>query len=86
MLARYQKKYPDKKAMGTLSLEVLETRAAKGTEITYFEDAIPSRVHGGSVVARWELAYPDKPEAAGLTQLVFHRRGEGWMIVQDASM
>ncbi|MCK6545982.1 SgcJ/EcaC family oxidoreductase [Myxococcota bacterium] len=86
VLARYRKKYPDARAMGKLKLEVIEERAAKGTEITNLDDAIPSRVHAVSVVARWTLEYPDKPAATGLTQLVLHRRGEGWMIVQDASM
>jgi hypothetical protein len=37
-------------------------------------------------VARWSLAYPDKPTASGLTLLVLHRSGDRWLIVQDASM
>jgi uncharacterized protein (TIGR02246 family) len=72
VLDRYRKRYPDKAAMGTLSLEVLETRLMD--------------VHGASVVARWTLAYPDKPAASGLTLLVLRPRGDGWAIVQDASM
>jgi uncharacterized protein (TIGR02246 family) len=72
VLERYRKRYPDKVAMGTLSLEVVETRLAD--------------LHGASVVARWTLAYPDKPAASGLTLLVLHPRGDNWMIVQDASM
>lgn len=86
VLERYRKKYPDRRAMGTLTLEPLEERAAKGTEITYLDDAVPSQVHAVSVVARWTLSYADKPAATGLTQLVLHRRGDGWVIVQDASM
>jgi hypothetical protein len=39
-----------------------------------------------SVVARWSLAYPDREEAAGLTLIVFERRGDGWSIIHDASM
>jgi uncharacterized protein (TIGR02246 family) len=77
VLDRYRKRYPDKAAMGTLSLEVLETRFANGDD---------GRIHGASLVARWTLAYPDKPAASGLTLLVLHPRGEGWAIVQDASM
>jgi uncharacterized protein (TIGR02246 family) len=72
VLERYRKRYPDKVAMGTLSLEVVETRLAD--------------LHGASVVARWTLAYPGKPAASGLTLLVLHPRGDAWMIVQDASM
>jgi peptidoglycan/xylan/chitin deacetylase (PgdA/CDA1 family)/ketosteroid isomerase-like protein len=86
VLARYRKRYPDRKAMGTLSFEFLETRLAKGIEFSSFGDALPSRVHGVSVVARWTLAYPDKAPATGLTLLVLHRRGDGWEIVEDASM
>lgn len=71
VLARYQKRYPDKKAMGTLSFEFVETREQK--------DAV-------SVIAKWSLAYPDKPVATGHTLLVLHRKGDGWQIVQDASM
>jgi uncharacterized protein (TIGR02246 family) len=72
VLDRYRKRYPDKAAMGTLSLEVVEVRLAD--------------VHGASVVARWTLAYPDKPAASGLTLLVLRPRGDGWEIIQDASM
>jgi peptidoglycan-N-acetylglucosamine deacetylase len=86
VLARYRKRYPDRKAMGTLSFEFLETRLAKGIEYDAFGDALPSRVHGVSVVARWKLEYPDKAPASGLTLLVLHRRGDGWEIVEDASM
>jgi peptidoglycan-N-acetylglucosamine deacetylase len=86
VLARYRQRYPDRKAMGTLSFEFLETRLAKGIEYSVFGDALPSRVHGVSVVARWKLEYPDKAPATGLTLLVLHRRGDGWEIVEDASM
>ncbi|MEA2601366.1 MAG: hypothetical protein QOF89_2358 [Acidobacteriota bacterium] len=89
VLERYQRRYPDRKAMGTLSLEVLEVRLAQGIEVTPLDDARPSRVHGVSVVARWKLAYPDQPDkktAEGLTLLVLRRHGNSWEIVQDASM
>jgi ketosteroid isomerase-like protein len=86
VLARYRQRYPNRKAMGTLSFEFLETRLAKGIEYSAFGDALPSRVHGVSVVARWKLEYPDKAPATGLTLLVLHRRGDGWEIIEDASM
>jgi peptidoglycan/xylan/chitin deacetylase (PgdA/CDA1 family)/ketosteroid isomerase-like protein len=86
VLERYQKRYPDRGAMGTLSFEVQEMRLAKGIEFSSFGDALPSRVHGVSVLARWTLKYPDKAPATGLTLLVLHRRGDGWEIVEDASM
>jgi uncharacterized protein (TIGR02246 family) len=72
VLDRYRQRYPDQAAMGTLALEIVETRVAGADS--------------ASVVARWSLAYPDKPKASGLTLLVLHARGGAWLIVQDASM
>lgn len=86
VLARYRKRYPDGKAMGKLRLEPIEMRPAVGTEFTLVGGARPSRVHGVSVAARWELSYPDKEPASGLTLIVFRRSRDGWEIVQDASM
>lgn len=86
VLARYRKRYPDGKAMGKLRLEPIEMRPAVGTELTLVGGAKPSRVHGVSVAARWELTYPDKEPASGLTLIVFRRSRDGWEIVQDASM
>jgi peptidoglycan/xylan/chitin deacetylase (PgdA/CDA1 family) len=89
VLERYRRRYPDKKAMGTLTLEILEARPAQGVEFTMLGDARPSRVQGLSVAARWRLAYPDQPDkktAEGLTLLVLRPRGDSWEIVQDASM
>jgi peptidoglycan/xylan/chitin deacetylase (PgdA/CDA1 family)/ketosteroid isomerase-like protein len=89
VLERYRRRYPDRKAMGTLSLEIVEVRPAQGIEVTALGDARPSRVHGLSVAARWRLAYPDQPgkkTAEGLTLLVLRRHGDSWEIVQDASM
>jgi peptidoglycan/xylan/chitin deacetylase (PgdA/CDA1 family) len=89
VLERYRHRYPDRKAMGTLSLEIIEVRPAQGIEVTALGDARPSRVQGLSVAARWRLAYPDQPEkktAEGLTLLVLRRHGDSWEIVEDASM
>lgn len=82
VLERYRLRYPDKKAMGTLTLDVLETRAfpAKGKSCD---------IPGISVAARWRLAYPDQPDkktAEGTTLLVLRPRGGSWEIIQDASM
>jgi hypothetical protein len=86
VLERYRKRYPDRKAMGKLRLEPIEMRPAVGTEFTLVGGAKPSRVHGVSVAARWELSYPDKEPASGLTLIVFRRNRDGWEIIQDASM
>jgi uncharacterized protein (TIGR02246 family) len=72
VLDRYRAKYKDKAGMGALTLTVVETRELGA-------DA-------ASVVARWKLAWPDKPEASGLTLIVFVKSKAGWRIVQDASM
>jgi uncharacterized protein (TIGR02246 family) len=83
VLARYKKRYPDQKAMGTLSLDVVETRPLVGGE------GPPCEVPGASVAARWKLVYPGQPgkkTAEGLTLLVLRHRGATWEIVEDASM
>ncbi len=71
VLERYQKRYPDQKAMGTLSF-VFEDVRVEGT--------------AASVVAQWKLTYPDKPEAHGHTLLALRQKGGQWFIVHDASM
>lgn len=86
ILARYRERFPDREAMGNLSFEVLEARPAAGVEFTKLGDAAPSRAHGVSVVARWRLTYDDREPAEGVTLIVLRRRGQGWEIVQDASM
>jgi ketosteroid isomerase-like protein len=85
VLARYKKKYPDRAAMGTLSFEIVEIRLTSGMDPTILGDARPSRIQGASLVAKWKLAHAGTA-ATGLTQLVLRPRGEGWEIVQDASM
>lgn len=82
VLERYRHRYPDKKAMGTLTLDVLETR-------TFPAEGKACDFRAVSVAARWRLAYPDQPErktAEGTTLLVLRPRGDSWEIVQDASM
>lgn len=71
VLARYQQRYPDKAAMGTLGFEVLEARSTRGTV---------------SIAARWTLSFPGKSAASGHTLIVFNLLPEGWRLVQDASM
>lgn len=89
VLDRYRKRYPDARAMGTLSLEVIEMRPATGMEVTMLGGARPSAVHGMSVAARWKLSYPEgagREDAEGLTLIVLRKERDGWKIVQDASM
>lgn len=76
VLARYRARYPDARARGTLSFEVLSVdRLAGGAD----GEAI-------AVVARWTISHPDRPAATGLTLLNLLRSGAGWKIVHDASM
>ena len=90
VLERYQRRYPDRAAQGTLDIKVLDFKAHDGTEISMLGDARPSRVHSATVVGRWSLDYSDNPEkesATGLTLLVFARDPDGsWKIVRDASL
>ncbi len=86
VLDRYRKRYPDRAAMGILTLEIQEVRILSGEEFTFFGDTVVGRVQGASVVARWTLSYEGKPPATGSTLLVLRPRGDGWEIVQDASM
>jgi uncharacterized protein (TIGR02246 family) len=89
ILDRYRAKYPDASAMGTLTLEVVEGRAAGGPEVSMLGDVMPGRIHAYSVAARWTLAYPagaERETKSGMTLLVLHREGGAWKIVQDASM
>ncbi|MBI2840124.1 MAG: SgcJ/EcaC family oxidoreductase [Acidobacteria bacterium] len=86
VLDRYRRRYPDARAMGKLRLDIIEMRPAWGIEVTPLLDAVPSRIHALSVVARWTLSYPDKDPATGLTLLVLQRPAGTWKIVQDASM
>jgi len=72
VLQRYRVKYKDRAGMGKLRLDVVELR-----------ELAPGVV---SAVAQWTLSWPDKPEATGLTLLVFKKTKAGWQIVQDASM
>jgi uncharacterized protein (TIGR02246 family) len=86
VLERYRRRYPGRDAMGALTLELVELRSAWGTEISLLDDAVPSRVHAVSVVARWTLKRSGQPDANGLTLIVLRPRGDSWQIVQDASM
>jgi hypothetical protein len=61
-------------------------RTAWGTEVSLLGDAVPSRVHSVSVVARWTLRRAGQADATGLTLIVRRPRRDGWEIVQDASM
>ena len=87
VLERYRRRYPGRDAMGALTLELVELRSAWGTEVSLLDDAVPSRVHSVSVVARWTLKRAGQPDASGLTLIVLRPRGgDSWQIVQDASM
>ena len=76
VLARYRSRYKDKEGMGRLTLEPVRVRA--GSE--------PGSAGTVVVVARWKLEWPDKEPADGLTLIVFERRDDQWLIIEDASM
>jgi uncharacterized protein (TIGR02246 family) len=85
LLGQYQRRYPTRAAMGTLAIEVEELRTIEGQDSSLFGDAVPSDVHGVSLVGRWTLSYPDKSPTSGRTVLVLQRRGDAWEIREDVS-
>ena len=86
VLERYKNRYPGREAMGALTLDIVEMRPAWGIEVSLLDDAVPGRVQSVSVVARWKLVRTGQPDATGLTLIVLRPKGDGWEIVQDASM
>lgn len=74
VLDRYLKKYGgDRSGMGTLVIEPLEVKTLAGGKAV-------------SVAARWRLSWEKKPNAEGLTLIVFEERDGRWWLIQDASM
>jgi ketosteroid isomerase-like protein len=87
VLARYEKKYAGRDAMGKLSFEIVEIRLSSGMEGSVLGSARPAGIQSASVVARWTLVHADAHRDSGSTLLVLRPRGGGkWEIVQDASM
>ena len=68
VLERYQKGYPDKDAMGKLTLGDFE-----------FSELGPDVI---LVVGRW-MVVNTKGEFKGVTSLIFRRTNDGWRIVHD---
>lgn len=80
VLARYRGRYPDRTAMGRLTLELLDVRLLGSTS---------AEATGASVVARWVLEGMGEDgtgRAEGHTVIVLEHRAEGWRVVHDASM
>lgn len=77
ILERYRTSYPDRAAMGRLTIEVVDARPIPR------ETPAPLAC---SVVARWRLALAGGAEKSGLTLLVFEKVAGAWRIVHDASM
>jgi peptidoglycan/xylan/chitin deacetylase (PgdA/CDA1 family) len=86
LIDRYRTRYPDARAMGALSLELIELTELWGPEVTPLGDATPGAVHGARVVARWSLKRQGQPESSGHTLLFLERRGSEWRITHDASL
>jgi beta-aspartyl-peptidase (threonine type) len=68
VLARYQKSYPDKKAMGELDFSGLEIR--------------PLGPEAALVLGHWHLKR-QSDELGGVFSLVFQRFPDGWRIIHD---
>jgi peptidoglycan/xylan/chitin deacetylase (PgdA/CDA1 family)/ketosteroid isomerase-like protein len=85
VLSRYKKKYPDRAAMGALTLEVLDLQTSSGIAVSPGGDALPAATQSASVVARWTLKRAGRADATGFTMLVLEPQPGGWRIVRDAS-
>jgi ketosteroid isomerase-like protein len=68
VLARYQKNYPDQKAMGHLNFSELEVHLLG--------------MNAALVLGRWHLKR-DSDELGGVFTLVLERFPEGWKIIHD---
>lgn len=86
VVERYKKRYPTTDDMGALTLTIQQIAPIDGLEISMLDDAVPSDIHGVTVVARWELKRPAKEDLSGSTLLVLQRRAGKWWITRDASM
>ena len=71
VLDRYKKKYVDKAAMGTLTLEVLDASTS---------DTM------ASVAMAWMLSYTDRGKLTGFSLIALEKIEKRWRIVHDASM
>jgi uncharacterized protein (TIGR02246 family) len=69
VLSRYQKRYPDKAAMGKLTLSDFE-----------FTTLGPESV---LVIGRWKVETRKHKVQRGVTTLIFRQSNEGWRIVHD---
>jgi len=86
VIDRYRAHYPNQAAMGRLTLEILEARPVWGMETDLQSNSVPGEIQGMTIAARWSLVHPGEATATGLTLLVLRPRGDGWAIVQDASI
>jgi len=86
LMERYRSRYPDRAAMGSLKLDIIEMRPAFVTVKSMLPVLKSTDIGGISVVARWTLSYPDRQPSTGLTLIVLRRIGGEWKIVHDASM
>jgi len=74
ILARYKKKYSSRALMGHLGIEV--------QHLTFVPGDVPTAV---TVIGRWTIKRASGDVLSGATLIVFHRRGESWLIIEDHS-
>ncbi len=68
-LANYQKRYPDRAAMGKLEFSILDVRPLGGS--------------AALVLGNWQLARQEDPDVGGNFTLVLERIDARWLIVHD---
>ncbi len=86
LMERYRSRYPDRAAMGSLKLDIIEMRPAFVTVRSMLPVLKSTDIGGMSVVARWTLSYADRQPSTGLTLIVLRCIGGEWKIIHDASM
>ncbi len=69
VLENYQKSYPNKERMGTLTFDVIQI--------------INGDNNSATVVGSWNLSYANEDSVGGYFSLLWKRKKQGWRIVLD---
>jgi peptidoglycan/xylan/chitin deacetylase (PgdA/CDA1 family)/ketosteroid isomerase-like protein len=85
VLARYQRRYRDRAAMGTLKLTIQRVSLHVGQTVTSEGNVEPVLPTVASVIGRWSITRKRGEVLKGATTMVLSRRRGRWVIVEDHS-
>jgi len=97
VLDRYRRRYPDRAAMGTLSIDIQHLTMTFGEHVTVYGNVEPTRPNVAIVIGRWTIRRKGGEVLSGETLVVLRRhcfepgdssgkRGCGrWLIMEDHS-